>query len=291
MSLSSNSIKKTEPKINKPSKTKSSKKKSIETILDYAEKNQICISKFQIKSSLKKNKSKEQKTKINIIINNNNPINYSSSPINNININLLNEEKTIKDCDKSSTFIFTGDNISNLDNNLIIDNYLRGPPIKPIFDSKSISSISNKEENELLPLQENSFTLSSLKSSLPSNTMVTNPNRKNNKKLMSLLKKANIKNNSEGIREKKDKIKCSNKNYLDTMEKKEKKLKKKVRSKRRTNKIYLIIFVFINICAYIYFIVRMFEPSVTNLFYDNDHDDYIYKTSILSQDRSITMNK
>ena len=53
---------------------------------------------------------------------------------------------------------------------------------------------------------------------------------------------------------------------------------------------YFALFIIVNICVYVYFIIKMFEPSVIDLFFDNDHNDYIYKTSLLSQDRSIAMN-
>ena len=240
-----------------------------------------------IKSLLHK-KNNNAKVKINGIINNNNPINSSLSKNNNTNFTPLNEEKSIKECNNNSTFIFTGENTSCLDNNAIIDIYLKGPQVKPVFECKSISTISNKEGNELILLKEDSFSLSS---SLPSNTTATNPHKKNNNRLLSLLKKINENNSyTEVKQEREDKKNDSNKKLLKTFPKKEKKLKKKNENKRGYKRMYFALFIIVNICVYVYFIIKMFEPSVIDLFFDNDHNDYIYKTSLLSQDRSIAMN-
>ena len=240
-----------------------------------------------IKSLLHK-KNNNAKVKINGIINNNNPINSSLSKNNNTNFTPLNEEKSIKECNNNSTFIFTGENTSCLDNNAIIDIYLKGPQVKPVFECKSISTISNKEGNELILLKEDSFSLSS---SLPSNTTATNPHKKNNNRLLSLLKKINENNSyTEVKQEREDKKNGTNKKFLKTFPKKEKKLKKKNENKRGYKRMYFALFIIVNICVYVYFIIKMFEPSVIDLFFDNDHNDYIYKTSLLSQDRSIAMN-
>ena len=240
-----------------------------------------------IKSLLHK-KNNNAKVKINGIINNNNPINSSLSKNNNTNFTPLNEEKSIKECNNNSTFIFTGENTSCLDNNAIIDIYLKGPQVKPVFECKSVSTISNKEGNELILLKEDSFSLSS---SLPSNTTATNPHKKNNNRLLSLLKKINENNSyTEVKQEREDKKNDTNKNLLKTFPKKEKKLKKKNENKRGYKRMYFALFIIVNICVYVYFIIKMFEPSVIDLFFDNDHNDYIYKTSLLSQDRSIAMN-
>jgi hypothetical protein len=242
-----------------------------------------------IKSLLYK-KNNNANVKINGIINDNNPINSSLS-INNNNTNFipLNEEKSIKECNNNSTFIFTGENTSCLDNNAIIDNYLKGPQVKPAFECKSISTISNKEGNELILLKEDSFSLSS---SLPSNTTATNPLKKKNNRLLSLLKKINENNSYTEIKqEREDKKYDTNKKLLKTVpHKKEKKLKRKNENKRGYKRIYFSLFIIVNICAYIYCIIKMFEPSVIELFLDNDHYGYIYKTSLLSEDRSIAMN-
>ena len=241
-----------------------------------------------IKSLLHK-KNNNAKVKINGIISNNNPINSSLSiDNNNSNFTPVNEEKLIKECNNNSTFIFTGENTSCLDNNNIIDNYLKGPQVKPAFECKSISTISNKEGNELILLKEDSFSLSS---SLPSNTTATNPHKKNNNRLLSLLKKINENNSYTEIKqEKEDKKNDTSKKLLKTFPKKDKKLKKKNNNKRGYKRIYFALFIIANICVYIYFIIKMFEPSVVDLFFDNDHYGYIYKTSLLSQDRSIAMN-
>lgn len=240
-----------------------------------------------IKSLLHK-KNNNAKEKINGIISNNNPINSSLSINNNTNFTPVNQEKSIKECNNNSTFIFTGEHTSCLDNNAIIDNYLKGPQVKPAFECKSISTISNKEGNELILLKEDSFSLSS---SLPSNTTATNPHKKNNNRLLSLLKKINENNSYTEIKqEKEDKKNDTSKKLLKTFPKKDKKLKKNNNNKRGYKRIYFALFIIANICVYIYFIIKIFEPSVVDLFFDNDHYGYIYKTSLLSQDRSIAMN-
>ena len=240
-----------------------------------------------IKSLLHK-KNNNAKEKINGIISNNNPINSSLSINNNTKFTPVNQEKSIKECNNNSTFIFTGENTSCLDNNAIIDNYLKGPQVKPAFECKSISTISNKEGNELILLKEDSFSLSS---SLPSNTTATNPHKKNNNRLLSLLKKINENNSYTEIKqEKEDKKNDTSKKLLKTFPKKDKKLKKNNNNKRGYKRIYFALFIIANICVYIYFIIKIFEPSVVDLFFDNDHYGYIYKTSLLSQDRSIAMN-
>ena len=266
-----------------------SKNKILEKKLNNPEKPQIYVSNFQIKP-LSKKKVKPLNPRINIIINNNNQINPLTTN------NPINDEKSIRDYDTNSTFIFTGNNASYLDNNQIIENYLKKPKTNPLFDCKSISTISIKEEHEFIPIQQNSFTLSSSSSSssLPSNTMSTSHYKKNNKKLMLLLKKINTKlNSSERTKVKEEKEKSSNGKCSNSLVKKEKgkKITKEKRNKKKSKKLYLIILVLINVFAYICLIVKMFEPSVSDLFFDNDHDDYVYKTSLLSQDRRIVINK
>ena len=266
---------------------------NVQTILNDIESPQTFTTKIiPIKSSLH-NKKMNSKANIKEITNNNNPINSSLSTNNNkTNSTPLNEEKSVKECNNNSTFIFTGENTSCFDNNAIIDNYLKGAQVKPAFECKSISTISNKEGNELMLLKEDSFSLSS---SLPSNTMATNPHKKNNNKLLSLLKKINETNSYKEIlnekEKKEDKKNDPKKKLLKTFpHKKEKKMKKKKENKIGYKKMYFALFIILNICAYIYFIIKMFEPSVVDLFFDNDHYGYIYKTSLLSQDRSIAMN-
>ena len=77
-------------------------------------------------------------------------------------INSFSAEKNLKknkNHEENSTFIFTGDNQSYVDNGQIIENYLKTPLDNPIFECKSLSSISNKDQNELIPSQEKSFIL------------------------------------------------------------------------------------------------------------------------------------
>ena len=149
------------------------------------------ISKF---NSMSLNKSKNRKTeknhpRINIIINNNNPINYKTSS-SSMFINSFSAEKSIKknkNTEINSTFVFTGDNQCSIDNGQIIENYLKNP----IFECKSLSTISKKDQTEIIPSQEKSFFLSFSLSSNTPNTVFTLPKKKNNKNLIKMLKLIN----------------------------------------------------------------------------------------------------
>ena len=179
------------------------------------------ISKF---NSMSLNKSKNRKTeknhpRINIIINNNNPINYKTSS-SSMFINSFSAEKSIKknkNTEINSTFVFTGDNQCSIDNGQIIENYLKNP----IFECKSLSTISKKDQTEIIPSQEKSFFLSSSLSSNTPNTVCTLPKKKNNKNLIKMLKLIN----SESGNKKKEIISQNNQK-----ENKEKKAIKKVES-------------------------------------------------------------
>ena len=166
--LTSNSVRKQKSILKKSLKSKSNKK-NMQKILKHQEKPQLYISKFQFQPS-NKDRNKDlisEKMKTNNINNNYPSMNNSSS-----NINIFNEEKYLKDCDVNSTFTFTGNNEIYIDNNKIIENYLKKPQYNHLFECKSISTISNKEENEIKSLKNNSFTLNTSKSSLSSKTML-----------------------------------------------------------------------------------------------------------------------
>lgn len=287
MLLNSHSSRKKNSFPNKPMKL-SSNKKIIQKNIKYQKKTQYCVSQFQVKSL---NKNKEQQ-ELNVILNNK-PLKEEKLPENN-------------HMDENSTFIFTGDNASCADNNLIIENYLKRPLVRPIFDSNSISTILHKEENEIKSSKENSFSLSSSKTSLYSRKNPAKKNMKNNEKLMKILKELNSSNSTlgkVGLKKDKDEIingsnnkeklpKLSNDEAEKLQRKRENKIEKDKRIKGKKQKIlYFVFFVFINILAYSFLFINLFEPSVTGLFYDNDHDNYKYSTSLLSQDRSIVMNK
>ena len=249
------------------------------------------ISKF---NSMTLNKSKNRKTeknhpRINIIINNNNPINYktSSSPM---FINSFSAEKSIKknkNTEINSTFVFTGDNQCSIDNGQIIENYLKNP----IFECKSLSTISKKDQTEIIPSQEKSFFLSSSLSSNTPNTVCTLPKKKNNKNLIKMLKLIN----SDSGNKKKEIISQNNQK-----ENKEEKGIKKVESfdskspdsniKKRKIILFILLFV-LNSFFLFNFIIKMFQPRVNKLFYDNDHNDYIYSISLLSKEKSIVINE
>jgi len=249
------------------------------------------ISKF---NSMSLNKSKNRKTeknhpRINIIINNNNPINYTTSS-SSMFINSFSAEKSIKknkNNEINSTFVFTGDNQCSIDNGQIIENYLKNP----IFECKSLSTISKKDQTEIIPSQEKSFFLSSSLSSNTPNTVCTLPKKKNNKNLIKMLKLIN----SESGNKKKEIISQNNQK-----ENKEKKAIKKVESfdsksadgniKKRKIILFLLLFV-LNSFFLFNFIIKMFQPRVNKLFYDNDHNDYIYSISLLSKEKSIVINE
>jgi hypothetical protein len=249
------------------------------------------ISKF---NSMTLNKSKNRKTeknhpRINIIINNNNPINYKTSS-SSMFINSFSAEKSIKknkNTEINSTFVFTGDNQCSIDNGQIIENYLKNP----IFECKSLSTISKKDQTEIIPSQEKSFFLSSSLSSNTPNTVCTLPKKKNNKNLIKMLKLIN----SESGNKKKEIISQNNQK-----ENKEEKGIKKVESfdskspdsniKKRKIILFILLFV-LNSFFLFNFIIKMFQPRVNKLFYDNDHNDYIYSISLLSKEKSIVINE
>lgn len=249
------------------------------------------ISKF---NSMSLNKSKNRKTeknhpRINIIINNNNPINYKTSS-SSMFINSFSAEKSIKknkNTEINSTFVFTGDNQCSIDNGQIIENYLKNP----IFECKSLSTISKKDQTEIIPSQEKSFFLSSSLSSNTPNTVCTLPKKKNNTNLIKMLKLIN----SESGNKKKEIISQNNQK-----ENKEKKAIKKVESfdsksadgniKKRKIILFILLFV-LNSFFLFNFIIKMFQPRVNKLFYDNDHNDYIYSISLLSKEKSIVINE
>ena len=249
------------------------------------------ISKF---NSISLNKSKNRKTeknhpRINIIINNNNPINYKTSS-SSMFINSFSAEKSIKknkNTEINSTFVFTGDNQCSIDNGQIIENYLKNP----IFECKSLSTISKKDQTEIIPSQEKSFFLSSSLSSNTPNTVCTLPKKKNNKNLIKMLKLIN----SDSGNKKKEIISQNNQK-----ENKEEKGIKKVESfdsksadgniKKRKIILFILLFV-LNSFFLFNFIIKMFQPRVNKLFYDNDHNDYIYSISLLSKEKSIVINE
>ena len=249
------------------------------------------ISKF---NSMSLNKSKNRKTeknhpRINIIINNNNPINYTTSS-SSMFINSFSAEKSIKknkNTEINSTFVFTGDNQCSIDNGQIIENYLKNP----IFECKSLSTISKKDQTEIIPSQEKSFFLSSSLSSNTPNTVCTLPKKKNNKNLIKMLKLIN----SDSGNKKKEIISQNNQK-----ENKEEKGIKKVESfdskspdsniKKRKIILFILLFV-LNSFFLFNFIIKMFQPRVNKLFYDNDHNDYIYSISLLSKEKSIVINE
>ena len=272
------------PSNNKPLGLLSFKTK-LQSFQNYPDKSSKKVQKFY-SMSLSKSKKMNQNPRINIIINNNNPINYTSSSSSSMHINSFNGQKTLKknkNPEENSTFIFTGDNQSYMDDGQIIENYLRNPLENPIFECKSISTISYKEQNEIIPSQEKSFALSSSLTSNTPNTTGTIPKSRNNKNLIKMLKLINTDsgNKKSGINNKElNDTNCKRKIQNINMVSKDNKNDKK-------KKIGFVMFLIINLLIYFNLLIMMFQPPAQKLFYDNDHIDYKYTISSLSQEKVI----
>ena len=271
-----------------------SNRKSFQSFLNYSVKPTNNISKFS-SMSLSKSKKMNLNPRINIIINNNNPINYTGST-SSIFINSFSGEKALKkngNHEENSTFVFTGDNQSCIDNGQIIENYLRPQLENPIFECKSLSSISNKDQNEIIPSQEKSFVLSSSFSSNTTNMVSTLAKKKDNKNLIKMLKMINSESGKKK-NENEQKIKdITSKAIKDNINNK----KEEIESDKNTNKKNIVkrigyfVFILIHVILYLNLIVYFFEPPANKLFYDNDHADYIYSISSLSQEKGIIINE
>ena len=270
------------------SSMKFSNKNKFQSFINYSVKKAKNHSKFY-SMSLRNSKKMNSNPRINIIINNNNPINYANTP-SSMYINSFSQEKKLKRTkshDQNSTFVFTGDNQSSMDNGQIIENYLRNPLENPIFECKSLSSISNREQNEIIPSQEKSFALSSSLTSNTPNTTGTIPKSRNNKNLIKMLKLINTDsgNKKNGINNKElNDTNCKRKiQKIDMVSKDNKNDKKK--------KICIVMFLIINLLIYFNLLVMMFQPPAQKLFYDNDHIDYKYTISSLSHEKGIVITE
>ena len=238
-------------------------------------------------TSLNKSKKINRNPKINIIINNNNPINYpgssSSMYINSFSDNSLRKKKQ----EQNSTFVFTGDNPSRLDDGPIIENYLKNPLENPIFECKSLSSISNKEQTEIIPSQEKSFFLSSSLTSNTPNTASSILKKRNNKNFIKMLKLINSEsgNKMNGIKKRQE--------YASNSNVKKKTDEKKQKNKRNNNMIKLGFFILfiINVILYLNLLVIFFQPPTNKLFYDNDHINYKYTISSLSHEKGLVIDE
>ena len=270
------------------SSMKFSNKNKFQSFINYSVKKAKNHSKFY-SMSLRNSKKMNSNPRINIIINNNNPINYANTP-SSMYINSFSQEKKLKRTkshDQNSTFVFTGDNQSSMDNGQIIENYLRNPLENPIFECKSLSSISNREQNEIIPSQEKSFALSSSLTSNTPNTTGTIPKSRNNKNLIKMLKLINTDsgNKKNGINNKElNDTNCKRKiQNIDMVSKDNKNDKEK--------KIGFVMFLIINLLIYFNLLVMMFQPPAQKLFYDNDHIDYKYTISSLSHEKGIVITE
>jgi hypothetical protein len=270
------------------SSMKFSNKNKFQSFINYSVKKAKNHSKFY-SMSLRNSKKMNSNPRINIIINNNNPINYANTP-SSMYINSFSQEKKLKRTkshDQNSTFVFTGDNQSSMDNGQIIENYLRNPLENPIFECKSLSSISNREQNEIIPSQEKSFALSSSLTSNTPNTTGTIPKSRNNKNLIKMLKLINTDsgNKKNGINNKElNDTNCKRKIQKIEMVSKDNKNDKK-------KKIGFFMFLIINLLIYFNLLVMMFQPPAQKLFYDNDHIDYKYTISSLSHEKGIVITE
>ena len=270
------------------SSMKFSNKNKFQSFINYSVKKAKNHSKFY-SMSLRNSKKMNSNPRINIIINNNNPINYANTP-SSMYINSFSQEKKLKRTkshDQNSTFVFTGDNQSSMDNGQIIENYLRNPLENPIFECKSLSSISNREQNEIIPSQEKSFALSSSLTSNTPNTTGTIPKSRNNKNLIKMLKLINTDsgNKKNGINNKElNDTNCKRKIQKNEMVSKDNKNDKK-------KKIGFVMFLIINLLIYFNLLVMMFQPPAQKLFYDNDHIDYKYTISSLSHEKGIVITE
>ena len=270
------------------SSMKFSNKNKFQSFINYSVKKAKNHSKFY-SMSLRNSKKMNSNPRINIIINNNNPINYANTP-SSMYINSFSQEKKLKRTkshDQNSTFVFTGDNQSSMDNGQIIENYLRNPLENPIFECKSLSSISNREQNEIIPSQEKSFALSSSLTSNTPNTTGTIPKSRNNKNLIKMLKLINTDsgNKKNGINNKElNDTNCKRKIQKIEMVSKDNKNDKK-------KKIGFFMFLIINLLIYFYLLVMLFQPPAQKLFYDNDHIDYKYTISSLSHEKGIVITE
>lgn len=268
------------------SSMKFSNKNKFQSFINYSVKKAKNHSKFY-SMSLRNSKKMNSNPRINIIINNNNPINYANTP-SSMYINSFSQEKKLKKTkshDQNSTFVFTGDNQSSMDNGQIIENYLRNPLENPIFECKSLSSISNREQNEIIPSQEKSFALSSSLTSNTPNTTGTIPKTRNNKNLIKMLKLINTDsgNKKNGI---------NNKELNDTKRKIQKnEMGSKDNKNDKKKKIGFVMFLIINLLIYFNLLVMFFQPPAQKLFYDNDHIDYKYTISSLSHEKGIVITE
>ena len=238
------------------SSMKFSNKNKFQSFINYSVKKAKNHSKFY-SMSLRNSKKMNSNPRINIIINNNNPINYANTP-SSMYINSFSQEKKLKRTkshDQNSTFVFTGDNQSSMDNGQIIENYLRNTLDNPIFECKSLSSISNREQNEIIPSQEKSFALSSSLTSNTPNTTGTIPKTRNNKNLIKMLKLINTDsgNKKKGINNKElNDTNCKRKIQKIEMVSKDNKNDKK-------KKIGFVMFLIINLLIYFNLLVMMFQ--------------------------------
>ena len=263
-----------------------SNKTKFKSFMNYSIKPNKKINKFYSMSLSKSNgKNTNHNPRINIIINNNNPINYTTSS-SSMFINSFSGDKSLmknKNNEVNSTFVFTGDNQTSIDNGQIIENYLKNP----IFECKSLSTISKKDQTELIPSQEKSFFLCSSLSSNTLNTVSTLPRKNKDKNLIKMLKLINSESgNKKNQIKSKDNIEGKKiqrfDNYDSTL----------IKDKgKRKNCIYFFMLFILNAFIIFKVLIILFQPSANKLFYDNDHNDYIYTISLLSKEKSIVINE
>lgn len=183
------------------------------------------------------------------------------------------DEKSI-DEESCSTFFFTGDNYIDLDNNNVLEQFLKNSKIPK--GNSNLKQIMNKLNN-----------LSSLSS---------NGNRtKENKKIIEKPIECNkdIKANKlRNLTKKSKNIKKKNANtlyhlkYFNVL----KPINKFLDKIKIENKYKILFLVLINIGLYIFTIAKVFEPSIKSLFANDDHFNYIYISNRISDDTTVARN-
>ena len=153
----------------------------------------------------------------------------------------------------NSTFLFTGENDNQIcEPGKILSQYLR----------------TNENESVNIVLSETN-SLEKNSDSLNKNSNYKKKREDNYKKMMELLKEQKpIKN--KNIKKQINKISVGKKNYI--------------------KKIYYVILFILNAILYVFCLINFCEPPVEELFFNDDHKDFIYKRKKLSDEKSIVIN-
>ena len=153
----------------------------------------------------------------------------------------------------NSTFLFTGENENKIcEPGKILSQYLQ----------------TNENESENIVLSETN-SLEKNSDSSNKNNDYRKKREENYKKMMELLKEQKpIK--SKNIKKQINKISVEKKKY--------------------GKKIFYIILLILNAILYVFCLINFCEPPVEELFFNDDHRDFIYKRKKLSDEKSIVIN-